>query len=350
MIVNRRKFLTSLISGMGLLTFSKKSFADDPRYFGKDLIIHSETINKNKDNIYDFYSKEGSAGKNENSYFLEPIPGLKLNIFLPPEQKHGNLIVFSHAELLTPLSYKNILEHWASHGFIVIAPNHMDVENVNDMELGSDTNPIEKLKSIMLNETNWNKRLKECHQILDVLNMIETASGFKINAERPIIAGHSFGAWTAQMMIGMQAKNISGKNFYNPDSRYYAALAMSPIGLNNMGLTETSWEKVNRPCMYMSGKGDTDAFAENGDNKITGYFLTQAPNQHLVWFDKIWSSFFIGNNIFDNSLASYYFHDILSLSTAFLVAYSKYDQDIFQKFTNHYFEKASDNRLSTDFK
>lgn len=350
MIFNRRKFLTSVISGMGLLTLSKKTFADDPRYFDKDLIIHSETVNKNKNNIYDFYSKEGLGGKNDNSYFLEPIPGLKLNIFLPPNQKHGNLIVFSHAELLNPLSYKNILEHWASHGFIVVAPNHMDNENSNDMELGKDDNPIEHLKSILLNENNWNRRIKECHQVLDVLNMIESASGFKINAERPIIAGHSFGAWTAQMIIGMQAQNPSGNIVYNPDNRYYAALAMSPIGLNYMGLSETSWDKINRPCMYMSGKGDTDAFAENGDNKISGYFLTKTSNQHLVWFDKIWSSFFVGNNIFDDSLASYYFHDILSLSTSFFVSYSNYDKDVFVKLTNHYFENAAGNRLSTDFK
>lgn len=332
-----------------LMTITGTAMADDPRYQG-DIIIHPNSVIKRKDDdIYSFCANDGSQGEPESGYNMNALPGLQVIVFLPPIEHNGNVIVFSHGEQANPIDYRNILKHWASHGFIVLAPYHNDRRAFGKIDdMATDAEIVE---GIMKSESVWQNRIDNCHQIIDALQLIQNATGYKINAERPIIAGHSLGAWTAQMMVGMRATNPdTGKVFFAPQSRYYACLAMSPQGIGVMGLDENSWQEVNRPVMFIGGEGDENMFGQKSKDQVSGYYLTPPHNKNLIWFDKIWSSFFIGNNIYPGTVTEFYFRDILAITTCFIMAYSKYDKDMFEVLTNNYFEKATNNRVAIAYR
>lgn len=347
MKISRRELSLGLLSSMGL-SLSGRAYADDPRYLNRDITIHNNVINKKS--IYDTYANEGEYGLPDRAYMIEPVPGLKLYVYLPPQKKSGSLVVFSHGESNKPESYDNILKHWASHGFVVVAPFHNDVPNDEDLEIGSGGEPLDPLKGLMLNPANWKSRVDLCHQTLDSVSSIEHASGVKINIERPIIAGHSMGSWTAQMMVGLKAKDTKGNDFSSFDERYYAALSLSSFGKGYMGLDENSWDNITRPLMIISGNGDNDAFNEKSENKIDGFYLCPEGNKHLIWFNKLWSSFFIGNTILPDTPMALYFHDILSISTCFMEAYGNYNKEIFDDLVGNYFQEQSKNRLAQAYR
>jgi predicted dienelactone hydrolase len=52
------------------------------------------------------------------------------------------IIVYSHGALCSPVKYDGIIRYWASHGYIVVLPMHLDaLENVDDGE-GNDLEPL----------------------------------------------------------------------------------------------------------------------------------------------------------------------------------------------------------------
>ena len=51
---------------------------------------------------------------------------LELNLYYPGDGQGFPLLLFSHGNWSNKDSYDQIIEHWVSHGYVVIAPNHLD--------------------------------------------------------------------------------------------------------------------------------------------------------------------------------------------------------------------------------
>jgi len=96
------------------------------------------------------------------------------------------LVVFSHGFGLNPVWYNTLLEHYASHGFVVLAPQHTDPDWAEA----------------------WQASIDRPQEILRALDYAEqlTASGGDlaglIDMERVAVVGHSFGGYTALAMGG----------------------------------------------------------------------------------------------------------------------------------------------------
>ena len=182
---------------------------------------------------------------------LKHMDGREIKIrAIKPEGKTepAALIVFSHGNFSDSDKYDNLLLHWASHGYVVIAPTHSD--GVNMMRGIFNTLRYGQLGLIK-------NRIDDIHLILDSLPALQQEIGVEVNRDQIAVAGHSFGAFTAQQMIGAEAFD-ENTTVTGIDNRVKAVLAVSPPGPMFESITENSWDKLDKPMMVSTGTWDIE--------------------------------------------------------------------------------------------
>ncbi len=98
------------------------------------------------------------------------------------------LVVFSHGYSLGPEWYATLLEHYASHGFVVLAPEHVESDWFQAWAASFD-------------------RPRDIEGTLDLAEELTAAGGAlagKIDVGSVAVAGHSYGGYTALAMAGAQ--------------------------------------------------------------------------------------------------------------------------------------------------
>jgi predicted dienelactone hydrolase len=98
------------------------------------------------------------------------------------------LVVFSHGFGLNPAWYNTLLEHYASYGFVVLAPQHTDPDWSESWEAAID-------------------RPRDIERLLDYAEDLGAPTGEMaelIDMERIAVVGHSFGGYTALAVGGAQ--------------------------------------------------------------------------------------------------------------------------------------------------
>src|SRR5690606_18158863 len=101
----------------------------------------------------------------------------------------------------------------------------------------------------LLNDVGaWGGRARSCGIVIDSVPILSRTLGIEIEAERPIIVGHDYGAYTAQILLGASVSTSEGGGpRVFADSRFFAGILLSPQGSGTMGLTPDSWNQVARP-------------------------------------------------------------------------------------------------------
>ena len=98
------------------------------------------------------------------------------------------LVILSHGFSLGRTGYAWLAEHLASHGFVVVAPQHYELvdETLSDFWRASITRP------------------QEIHVVLDTIEAQSTDGEFAglIETEHIAVVGHSYGGYTALAMAG----------------------------------------------------------------------------------------------------------------------------------------------------
>ncbi len=178
------------------------------------------------------------------------------------------LLLFSHGFASDEAQYDALLRHWASHGFVIIAPAHRDS--------GGTMRAI--LASLRLGKMGLiRSRVEDMQAVLDQLPAladIDPALPARIDAQRIAIAGHSFGAFTAQQFAGAQAIDPdSGERSGAADPRVKAVVAISPPGEMFGLINARSWRDMRLPVLATTGTWDVD-----------GRFVTDW-RQHRLSFD-----------------------------------------------------------------
>ena len=191
-----------------------------------------------------------------------PVQERSLSLTLPDERRlpvralYGScsqtcpVLLFSHGFGSDNTEYDRLLEHWAGYDAVVLAPDHADS--------GGRLRAI--FSSIRYGQYGLiQKRIEDLDHVLDRLDDIAETIDRRIDARRIIAAGHSFGAFSAQQLVGAGAYDPdSGRYDYPADPRVMAAVALSPPGPMFDHITEQSWTQVARPMLVTTGTRDRD--------------------------------------------------------------------------------------------
>lgn len=151
----------------------------------------------------------------------------------------------------------------ADLGYIVILPNHLDSVSTYPSWLTSQfpvSNPASGLH-----------RAADMQFALDMAQtLVAGLPGYAVDVSSPVVAGHSHGAFTAGLLVGLDSDRPGYETppTGNPygltsvaDPRFKAAIILSPQGEDSSwaDLTGTSWDDIVVPLLTITGTKDTEA-------------------------------------------------------------------------------------------
>ncbi|WNC72142.1 hypothetical protein RGQ13_18780 [Thalassotalea psychrophila] len=179
---------------------------------------------------------------------------LELSAFYPRIGENFPLILFSHGNFSSKDKYDKIIEHWVSHGYVVVAPNHQDccgmVSGIFNSLWYGNFGLVEQ-------------RMIDFKFLLGNLTQIEQkhpAFKNKANFNNIAATGHSFGAFSAQQYGGAGLyEPDTDKYHYINDDRIKAIVALSPPGPMFDVITKDSWNNLAKPMMLTTGTWDVDS-------------------------------------------------------------------------------------------
>jgi hypothetical protein len=159
------------------------------------------------------------------------------------------VIIFSHGGRCSRDRYRYFADHWASHGYIVIQPAHLDSSSLPPPEIRGMQMMIEAVRT---------RRLDMVH-ILDsfaqVADLVPDLEG-RIDASKVVAAGHSLGGGTAMSVTGLVMVDPSNDTEFGfIDERFDALLLITNPG-NSPMMPDDPWRAVALPTFVSSGTND----------------------------------------------------------------------------------------------
>lgn len=246
---------------------------------------------------------------------------LDFNLYYPTTGKNHPLVIFSHGNWSNKDSYDRLIEHWVSHGYVVIAPNHLDCCSMaqgifNSVRYG-------QLGLIEARVEDFSVLLKA----LDKIAAMQPQLADKIDIQHIAMAGHSFGAFTATQLGGAAA--------LDPDEGVYRA-HLNPqisavIALSNPGpmfdtITADSWLELQTPTLFSTGTWDIQpAFWPDWRDHLLAFETAKPGDKYALVIDG--ADHYLGNLICRLEREEPPQTDALAMvnitTTAFLDAYLK---------------------------
>jgi len=173
---------------------------------------------------------------------------LPVRVSFPRDDGHYPIVVFSHGAYSSKDEYDLVLDHWASHGYVVIAATHGD-----STALGVQRGDPEAGNA-------WVDRMADLTFLLDQLAVLsEQVKGLegKPDPTRVAATGHSLGALTALALAGVPGvdrRDNQRKSFY--DERVKVALMISPPGAIPGLVDNGGFASVKVPSLYTTATRD----------------------------------------------------------------------------------------------
>ena len=223
-----------------------------------------------------------------------PTPGrhldIELRVTVPSQGDKLPIILLSHGQgrsnwLSSLEGYAPLYEFWAAHGFAVLQPTHL-----RSAFLG--------LQAPQGNEMFWKDGPEDMVHILDNLDQIEdSVPGLKRRLDRTRVAvvGHSAGAWTAMLLLGVSNTDPrDGSEYYKPEARIGAGVILAGKGKGGADLSDTGktrlpyyegdFSRMSTPSLIVCGDEDRSPWftTRNADWHADSYVLAPAPKDLLV--------------------------------------------------------------------
>jgi len=243
------------------------------------------------------------------------------------------VVIFSHGGRCYSDRYTDFAEHWASHGYIVIQPAHMDSSSI----------PPPKIRGMeMMNESVRTRRL-DMRFILDEFDQIQKlvpAIDGRLDAENVAASGHSLGGGTAMAVTGVVMEDRrGGAPFGMKDDRFDALLLITNPG-NSPMMPDDPWRMASLPTFVATGTNDFSSLIKHIKKSESifkfpdGAVFAETPNHYLFINDM---NHYLGGLICKELEDDEPDHEaaevINGVSTAFLDAFLK-DDDMALEFLN----------------
>ncbi|GAA2693543.1 MULTISPECIES: alpha/beta fold hydrolase [Actinosynnema] len=195
------------------------------------------------------------------------------------------LILLSHGFGESLDSYDPLVDHWTAHGFAVVQPTHLDSRTL--------ALPPEDPRTPLI----WRHRVADLTRVLDALDEVEAAvpglTG-RIDRARIAVAGHSYGAQTAGVLLGarvLDASGVPGEDLSDHRVRAGVLLAatglggadLSPFAAEHFPFMSPSFAELTTPALVVAGDADQSALtATRGPDWFTDAFHHAPGATHLL--------------------------------------------------------------------
>jgi dienelactone hydrolase len=188
-----------------------------------------------------------------------------LTVFAPDRPGTYPVIVYSHGHFGSGGANGGsgtTAQALANLGYIVILPNHLDSVGTYPSWLTSQFpvgNPASSLH-----------RAADMQFALDMAQtLVAGLPGYAVDVSSPVVAGHSHGAFTAGLLVGLDSDrpgydNPPSGNPYGltsvADARFKAAILLSPQGADSSwaNLNGASWDDIVVPLLIVTGTEDAE--------------------------------------------------------------------------------------------
>lgn len=333
--MDRRAFMAASLGAM----FSSQAAAQMATLIpDTDLGVRSD--------IYARMARSGPLPPTEKPAYMvvgeEKIP---VWVYVSPAAQRARLVVFSHGALAEPQVYGPLLEFLSTHGFCVVAPIHRDSVIHEGLKIREDTIEKWSFDSLLNDRQLWETRARDCLIAAYMFPVIANTLNVTIDASSPIIIGHSFGAFTAQILMGVRVQTPEGHIQYE-NSFWSGAMLLSPQGSGVLGLTEESWKNVTTPLMVFASSKDNDLTEQDPVVKLHPYYYSPPNYKHLAYLSRGDNTIYSGQRARPNTEEHYIFSDIRAAMNLFLQAYGAGNQEAFTALYGDDFARRSYNYVS----
>ena len=179
-------------------------------------------------------------------------------------------VVFSGGGGDDGTGYGLLVDHWASHGFVVLQPVHFDSYQHHLAEVKS---PIRAHRQttwdvwglVLGEERLWRARCRDINNLLDEVGDFEG----RIDLERIGVGGYSYGAQVACVLGGVEMRTRQGRLKW----REHRAKAILNISGEAGALTQPkgTWGKLQLPTLFVTGDGDKSVWGRDVNAKLEAY-------------------------------------------------------------------------------
>ncbi|MEU7912931.1 alpha/beta hydrolase family protein [Microbispora bryophytorum] len=220
-----------------------------------------------------------------------PAPGrgedLRVRVSAPATGSELPVIVFSHGFGESMDGYGPLADFWTAHGFAVIQPTHLDSRTLNL--------PPDDPRTPMI----WRSRVEDMKRVLDGLELVEAAVpglGGRLDRGRVAVAGHSWGAQTASMLLGarvLDPKGEPGQDLSDPRITAGVLLAvpgtggadLTPFAAEHFPFMNPGFAEMTTPALIVAGDRDQSLLSVRGPDWFTdAYFLSPGGKSLLTVF------------------------------------------------------------------
>lgn len=206
---------------------------------------------------------------------------LRVRITWPVTDKACPVLIWSHGAYGSKDAYGPLVQHWASHGYVVLQATHFD-----SLRLGRAGNLTGVFRG-------YADRPADVSFLLDQLGELrKRMRGFEgsLRSDQIGVGGHSFGAHTSQLIGGTTTVGADGVRKSFADPRVKAVLLVSPQGRGGE-LDAASWKTLTRPALILTGTRDRGRKGHDYMWRLHPYQQAAAGSKHLVVIDGARHSF-----------------------------------------------------------
>jgi dienelactone hydrolase len=217
-----------------------------------------------------------------------PAPGrgedVQVRVSAPLTGDRLPVIVFSHGFGESLDGYAPLVDSWTAHGFAVVQPTHLDSRTLNV------TPDDPRYPGI------WRIRVEDLTRAIDRLDVLEAAVpglAGRLDHDRIAVAGHSWGAQTASMLLGAR---VLGEEDDMSDPRVKAGVLFAVAGTGGADLTPFAAEHfsfmnpdftgLTTPTLVVAGEKDQSPLTVRGPEWFTdAYHLSPGAKSLLTLFE-----------------------------------------------------------------
>jgi pimeloyl-ACP methyl ester carboxylesterase len=196
---------------------------------------------------------------------------LSVRVSAPVSGDRLPVIVFSHGFGSSLDGYAPLVDVWTAHGFAVVQPTHLDSHSLH-------VTPADPRHSRI-----WRFRVEDLTRVIDRLDVVEAAVpglAGRLDRGRVAVAGHSYGAQTASVLLGARVLDADGRpgpDLSDPRVGAGVLLAvpgtggadLTPFAAENFPFMHPSFERMTTPSLVVAGDRDQSRLSVRGPDWFT---------------------------------------------------------------------------------